>query len=166
MAWHEGSCTTLVSTISGASGGIGGSKLCKPMISIIFVHRLPTFLLPSRYHFWHLHSRNTRTYTHPHTHDTEGECLPGGKHEELASPAAEGAEYEACFQWRDGTCCTANFTRQLSADVITSVFEFRWDTCGNLSQRCQEYFKRVECFYRWGNFICYLWRLNFDSVLH
>ena len=104
----------------------------------------PTFLFPSRY----LTLALTHAHIYTHTHDTEGECLPGGKHEELACPAPEGAEYEACFQWRDGTCCTADFTRQLSRDVITNIFEFRWDTCGNLSLQCQEYFKRVECFYR------------------
>ena len=83
-----------------------------------------------------------------HTYTRIGECLPGGMHKELACPEPEGLDYEACFQWRNETCCTAEFTKQLSGPVITNVFEFRWDTCGNLSLRCQEYFKRVECFYR------------------
>lgn len=93
-----------------------------------------------------------------------GQCLPGGRHKELACPEPEGVEYEACFQWRDETCCTAEFTQQLSQPVISNVFEFRWDTCGNLTPSCQEYFKRVECFYRCSPHVAH-WTLNQFSAL-
>ncbi len=77
-----------------------------------------------------------------------GECLPGDKHKELACPEPEGPDYKECFQWRDETCCTAEFTEQLDTPRVTDVDGFRWDHCGNLSKRCHDYFVSMECFYR------------------
>ena len=77
-----------------------------------------------------------------------GECLPGDKHKELASPEPEGPGYAACLQWREETCCTAEFTQQLEEATVTNIDGFHWNRCGDLSPSCQEFFVRVECFYR------------------
>ena len=78
-----------------------------------------------------------------------GECLRGDRHKELACPEPEGPEYEACFQWSDETCCTASFTEQLAGATVQNIDGFHWSRCDPpLSQRCEEYFRRVECFYR------------------
>ena len=77
-----------------------------------------------------------------------GQCLSGDKHKELPCPEPEGPEYKACFQWSDETCCTAEFTEQLAAPVVSDVDKFRWDHCGPLSDRCNDFFVGVECFYR------------------
>ena len=89
---------------------------------------------------------HTRVHTHTHTHT--GECLPGDKHKELACPEPEGPDYAYCHQWSNETCCTAEFTKQLAVPRVTEIDGFVWNSCGNLSDQCEEYFKRVECFYR------------------
>ena len=77
-----------------------------------------------------------------------GQCLPGDKHKELSCPEPEGPDYQYCFQWSDETCCTAEFTSQLAVANVTNIDGFHWNRCGNLSPQCEDYFKRVECFYR------------------
>jgi folate receptor len=78
-----------------------------------------------------------------------GRCLRGDRHKELACPQPEGPEYQACFQWSDQTCCTAEFTEQLAGATVRNIDGFHWSRCEPpLSDRCEEYFKRVECFYR------------------
>jgi len=77
-----------------------------------------------------------------------GECLSGDTHKELASPEPEGPAYQACFQWRNLSCCTAEFTQQLARANVTNIDGFHWNRCENLSPACERFFIRVECFYR------------------
>ena len=78
-----------------------------------------------------------------------GQCLTGDKHRELPCPQPEGPDYRACFQWSNNTCCTAEFTTQLENATVRNVDGFHWSRCPTpLSERCQDYFKRIECFYR------------------
>ena len=77
-------------------------------------------------------------------------CLRGDKHTEFPRPRPEDEQYQACHQWQDGACCTANFTRQLATATVTNIDGFHWNRCGNLSKSCQNFFVQIECFYRLG----------------
>ena len=77
-----------------------------------------------------------------------GKCLSGDKHKELACPEPEGPDYEECFQWNDEACCTAEFTSQLAGANVTNIDGFHWTRCGALSPSCQQFFVKIECFYR------------------
>ncbi|XP_066271707.1 uncharacterized protein [Branchiostoma lanceolatum] len=72
-------------------------------------------------------------------------CLPGGKHKDAPSPETG---LGVCKDYSDSSCCSADITRQLSVTPIVEVDGFRWDNCGTLSKRCQDYMVHVECFYR------------------
>lgn len=93
------------------------------------------------------------------------QCLPGDKHKELASPEPEGPDYQACHQWRERTCCTAEFTQNLAHANVTNIDGFHWNRCGNLSLSCQQFFVRVECFYRCSPHVAHWALLQFDSAL-
>ena len=42
------------------------------------------------------------------------QCLPGNKHFTEPKPEPEDENYVACHQWKDGACCTPEFTQQLA----------------------------------------------------
>ena len=80
--------------------------------------------------------------------NTLGQCLPGDKHKELATPEPEGPDYQECLQWQNETCCTAEFTQILAQANGSNIDGFHWNRCGDLSPRCRDYFVQIECFYR------------------
>lgn len=77
-----------------------------------------------------------------------GQCLPGDRHKELATPEPEGPDYQECLQWHNETCCTAEFTQILAQANGSNIDGFHWNRCGDLSPRCRDYFVQIECFYR------------------
>lgn len=93
-----------------------------------------------------------------------GECLSGDRHRELPCPEPEGPEYEACYQWSEETCCTAEFTEQLAGATVLNIDGFHWSRCDPpLSEQCEDYFQRVECFYRYvANFFLVI--INFMTM--
>eukprot|EP01083_Nonionella_stella_P255488 876854_1 len=78
------------------------------------------------------------------------ECLSGGKHKEKPSP--EDSTYAACLNYKDSSCCTADFTQQLAASTVTYIQDgdeiFNWTHCGGMSESCEQYFIEIECMYR------------------
>ena len=56
------------------------------------------------------------------------QCLSGGKHKIVSSP--ENDEYAECFDYRESSCCTANFTKQLSQSTVEYIRDgndiFNW----------------------------------------
>lgn len=73
-------------------------------------------------------------------------CLPGGKHKE--SPSAEES-MTACKAYKDDSCCTSDFTKQLAMSPITKIDNFSWTPCNKtLSPKCEAFLAMVECFYR------------------
>ena len=52
-------------------------------------------------------------------------CLPGNKHKD--SPSPEGPQYAACHSWQQSSCCTAEFTQQLSMAMVTNIDGFHWN---------------------------------------
>ncbi|KAK6484406.1 riboflavin-binding protein-like [Huso huso] len=44
-------------------------------------------------------------------------------------------------------CCYGNFTEQLVSPVLI-VDNTHWDRCGKLSEKCEVFMKKIECFYQ------------------
>lgn len=74
------------------------------------------------------------------------QCLTGEFHK--ANPGPETNDYKACLAYKDKTCCTADFTKQLARSPV-KIGNFSWNTCSTpLSSNCEAYMKEVECFYQ------------------
>ncbi len=52
----------------------------------------------------------------PHYTDV---CLPGDKHKDLIGP--EDDTYKACLNYKEESCCTSEFTQQLSLSDVTHI---------------------------------------------
>ena len=76
---------------------------------------------------------------------TDGLCIKGGRHKER--PSSE-VGFRECHQYQSNSCCFANFTNILAAATVTSIDNFHWGRCGNLSSQCEDFMIHIECFYR------------------
>uniref|UniRef100_A0A8C4Q0C0 Zgc:109949 n=1 Tax=Eptatretus burgeri TaxID=7764 RepID=A0A8C4Q0C0_EPTBU len=72
-------------------------------------------------------------------------CLAGSWHKRHPSPEPA---LPACRNYTKKSCCTPQETSVFVTSPISHVDPISWDRCGNLSLRCEGYFKRVECFNR------------------
>ena len=72
-------------------------------------------------------------------------CLLGEKHK--PEPSAENSML-ACKVYKNNSCCTSNFTKQLLTPV-KKIVSFSWTHCNNtLSPKCEAFMVDIECFYR------------------
>nr|XP_048718120.1 riboflavin-binding protein-like isoform X2 [Caretta caretta] len=72
-------------------------------------------------------------------------CLEGGTHKHRPSPEPDIHE---CTLYFESSCCYANFTEQLAHSPVIQVSNSYWNRCGILSKSCEDYMKKIECFYR------------------
>lgn len=78
--------------------------------------------------------------------DRRKKCLPGDNHKD--GPAREDS-LQACQAYKENSCCSSEFTQQLTNPPVRSIGNFSWTHCNNtLSPRCEAYMVHVECFYR------------------
>ncbi|XP_051963655.1 folate receptor [Xyrauchen texanus] len=71
-------------------------------------------------------------------------CMDG-KHQ-ISEPQPEGQLYQQCEPWRDSACCTANTTEEAHEDN-SYLYNFNWNHCGIMSDRCKKHFIQDTCFY-------------------
>ncbi len=81
------------------------------------------------------------------------QCIKGEFHR--AKPGQETNSYQACHLYRNKTCCTAQFTQQLSRSPITKIGNFSWQTCGTFSKKCEVFMREIECFYQCSPNVAY-----------
>ncbi|XP_067423833.1 riboflavin-binding protein-like [Emydura macquarii macquarii] len=72
-------------------------------------------------------------------------CLEGGIHKPRPSPEPDMHE---CTLYSESSCCYANFTEQLAHSPVSKVSNVYWNRCGSLSKSCEDYMKKIECFYQ------------------
>ncbi|XP_053326334.1 riboflavin-binding protein-like [Spea bombifrons] len=72
-------------------------------------------------------------------------CLQRKDHK--ASPSPESGLHE-CLQYSESSCCYANLTEKLAHFPVVEGDDYYWDKCGNLSKSCEDYMKKLECFYQ------------------
>lgn len=65
------------------------------------------------------------------------ECIKGKWHK--ASPSPETDEFKTCHAFKDNSCCTAEFTVELMANETRNLYNHSWDLCGQLSEKCQQF---------------------------
>ncbi|XP_042668873.1 riboflavin-binding protein-like [Centrocercus urophasianus] len=72
-------------------------------------------------------------------------CLEGDTHKVKPSPEPNMHE---CTLYSESSCCYANFTEQLAHSPVIKVSNSYWNRCGQLSKSCEDFTKKIECFYR------------------
>ncbi|KAM8930413.1 riboflavin-binding protein-like [Pelodytes ibericus] len=72
-------------------------------------------------------------------------CLLGKHHKAVPGPESGLQE---CALYAGFSCCHANFTEKLSHTPVIEVDNYYWNRCGNLSKACEDYMKKIECFYQ------------------
>ncbi|XP_063795570.1 riboflavin-binding protein-like [Pseudophryne corroboree] len=72
-------------------------------------------------------------------------CLHGTHHKGAPSPEPGMQE---CVLYSTSSCCHANFTEKITPSPIIKVDNYYWNRCGNLSKTCEDYMKKIECFYQ------------------
>ncbi|KAM4722934.1 riboflavin-binding protein-like [Rhinophrynus dorsalis] len=89
-------------------------------------------------------------------------CL-GGQHHK-ASPGPESG-FKECFLYSESSCCHANFTEKLSQSPVIEVNNYYWNRCGNLSKTCEDYMKKIECFYQCSPLANHWIHPNYSSAI-
>ncbi|XP_072256336.1 folate receptor alpha-like [Pyxicephalus adspersus] len=71
-------------------------------------------------------------------------CMDG-KHQKQ-EPGPEDALHSLCTPWKDKSCCTANVSQAAHEDQ-SYLYNFDWNHCGVMSEKCKQHFIRDTCFY-------------------
>uniref|UniRef100_A0A8B9MCC9 Folate receptor-like domain-containing protein n=1 Tax=Accipiter nisus TaxID=211598 RepID=A0A8B9MCC9_9AVES len=72
-------------------------------------------------------------------------CLEGDTHK--LKPSREPNMHE-CTLYSKSSCCYVDFTEQLAHSPVIKVNNSYWNRCGQLSKSCEDFTKKIECFYR------------------
>ena len=56
-------------------------------------------------------------------------------------------EITECVPWRPHSCCSKNTADAIKKDGGLTLFNMKWNHCGNLSKKCRDYFIKDTCFY-------------------
>ena len=67
----------------------------------------------------------------------KGQCIDGPYHK--PSPSPETNEFKTCHAFKDNSCCTAEFTVELEANETKNLYNHSWHRCGQLSEKCQQF---------------------------
>ncbi|KAG8436980.1 hypothetical protein GDO86_007894 [Hymenochirus boettgeri] len=90
------------------------------------------------------------------------QCLGGENHKAAPSPETG---FQECFLYEESSCCHANFTDKLSLSPIIELNNYYWNRCGNLSKKCEDYMKKVECFYQCSPIASHWIHPNFSEAV-
>ncbi|XP_030632659.1 folate receptor [Chanos chanos] len=71
-------------------------------------------------------------------------CMDAKHHK--TEPGPEGALYKQCAPWKDNACCNANTTEAAHEDN-SYLYNFNWNHCGVMSEKCKQHFIQDACFY-------------------
>ncbi|XP_064498540.1 folate receptor alpha-like [Pseudopipra pipra] len=71
-------------------------------------------------------------------------CMSAKHHKE--KPGPEGQLYGQCVLWKDNACCTANTSQEAHEDQ-SYLYNFNWDHCGAMPQKCKRHFIQDTCLY-------------------
>ncbi|XP_066475491.1 folate receptor beta [Tiliqua scincoides] len=89
-------------------------------------------------------------------------CMDGKHHK--TSPGPEDALHYQCLPWKKMACCTAN-TSQAAHEDQSYLYNFTWDHCGIMSDKCKKHFIQDTCLYEcspnlgpWINKVDQSWR--------
>ena len=83
-----------------------------------------------------------------YTEGGEGKCIKGKWHK--ASPSPETDAFKTCHAFKDNSCCTAEFTVELMANETRNLYNHSWHRCGQLSDKCQQFWiTQVVLIFRW-----------------
>ncbi|XP_039225696.1 folate receptor alpha-like isoform X1 [Crotalus tigris] len=67
------------------------------------------------------------------------------KHQKT-KPGPEDKLHKQCSPWKDNACCTLNTTQEAHEDA-SYLYNFNWNHCGIMSDRCKKHFIQDTCLY-------------------
>lgn len=71
-------------------------------------------------------------------------CMDAKHHK--TEPGPEGELYLQCAPWKANACCRANTTEEAHEENST-LYNFNFDHCGDMTTRCMKHFIQDACFY-------------------
>lgn len=75
---------------------------------------------------------------------TSREKMPHSK--EATSPSLSASLHPQCSPWKDNACCTLNTTQAAHQDA-SYLYNFNWNHCGAMSDKCKQHFIQDTCLY-------------------
>ncbi|KAG8137147.1 putative Folate receptor alpha-like protein [Naja naja] len=67
------------------------------------------------------------------------------KHQKT-KPGKEDKLHEQCAPWKNNACCTLN-TSQAAHQDASYLYNFNWNHCGAMSEKCKKHFIQDTCLY-------------------
>ncbi|XP_054831057.1 folate receptor alpha-like [Eublepharis macularius] len=71
-------------------------------------------------------------------------CMDAKHHKQ--APGREDGLHEQCSPWKDNACCTLNTSHAAHQDQ-SYLYNFNWNHCGSMSERCKKHFIQDTCLY-------------------
>ncbi|XP_043928956.1 folate receptor gamma-like isoform X2 [Protopterus annectens] len=71
-------------------------------------------------------------------------CMDAKHHK--TEPGPEGNLYGQCTPWKDNACCTTNTSSEAHKNE-SYLYNFNWNHCGAMSEKCLKHFIQDTCFY-------------------
>eukprot|EP00794_Sanderia_malayensis_P003080 gene3081-3545_t len=87
--------------------------------------------------------------------ESNEQCIAGKYHKK--SPGAETLSYPECAPWKEKTCCTSEFVKELKANQTRTLYNHDWHLCKKLSAECERFWINQECFYQCSPYV-YKWK--------
>ncbi|XP_062983976.1 folate receptor alpha-like [Elgaria multicarinata webbii] len=67
------------------------------------------------------------------------------KHQK-SKPGPEDELHKQCSPWKDNSCCTVNTSQEAHMDT-SYLYNFNWNHCGIMSEKCKQHFIQDTCLY-------------------
>lgn len=74
----------------------------------------------------------------PTTAAAKDECIKGKYHKAAPTPETT-TRFAECLPWQNKTCCTAAFTKELTANQTRKLYGHDWHLCKKLSKQCERF---------------------------
>nr|XP_033803574.1 folate receptor alpha-like [Geotrypetes seraphini] len=71
-------------------------------------------------------------------------CMDAKHHK--SKPGKEDDLHGQCTPWKDNACCAVNTTVEAHKNV-SYLYDFNWNHCGIMSEKCKAHFIQDTCFY-------------------
>ncbi|XP_078485090.1 folate receptor gamma-like [Ciona intestinalis] len=72
-------------------------------------------------------------------------CMDGKHHKE--SPGPEAELFDTCSPWKTRSCCTNETAFLTHQDGENGAYNFNYNHCGVMSEKCRRHFNEDSCFY-------------------
>eukprot|EP00483_Globobulimina_turgida_P013183 UN13207 len=125
---------------------VSGKEICERMWSGSFTY---TENADEAYTMWFNGSTNPNDQiTLNRGLNTTSTCLLKYYHKDFVTSETTIFSQTPCYPWKDANCCYYDTVKDI--DTLLRDYEdigYRWDRCGPLSEKCEQFFIQENCFY-------------------